>query len=238
MISLSVSIVEPSQSVSRTTLQQTMSFRLASLVSPQICGIRPALMRKPFPSISQQLMQMRFKLQPQRGLVLQHHLAAKRVSLPQNLWKAAGLVGAGIGISSFGRSSIRCDVPEEPVVPPAPREIPPPPPSSVSLYELSFGTVAGICAGVFIKKGAKAVAWFLGGIFVLLQYLGSTSLVRVDWARMASKFENLFYTKDAVGSTRPPTVVSLWRWLVDFLTADFQPRASFLAGLALGIRIG
>jgi hypothetical protein len=45
----------------------------------------------------------------------------------------------------------------------------PPPASSVSLYELGFGTVAGVCAGVFVKKGAKAVAWFLGGIFVLLQ---------------------------------------------------------------------
>lgn len=47
--------------------------------------------------------------------------------------------------------------------------LPPHPESSVSLYELSFGTVAGICAGVFIKKGAKAVAFFLGGVFVLLQ---------------------------------------------------------------------
>jgi hypothetical protein len=48
-------------------------------------------------------------------------------------------------------------------------EIPPPPASSVNVYELTFGTVAGICAGVFIKKGAKAVAFFLGGVFVLLQ---------------------------------------------------------------------
>ena len=39
----------------------------------------------------------------------------------------------------------------------------------MNLYELSFGTVAGICAGVFIKKGAKAVAFFVGGVFVLLQ---------------------------------------------------------------------
>lgn len=48
-------------------------------------------------------------------------------------------------------------------------ELPPPPTSSVSVYELSFGTVAGFCAGVFIKKGAKAAAFLLGGIFVLLQ---------------------------------------------------------------------
>ena len=47
------------------------------------------------------------------------------------------------------------------------------PTSSVSLYELGFGTVAGICAGVFVKKGVKAAAWLLGGIFVLLQVSGS-----------------------------------------------------------------
>jgi FUN14 domain-containing protein 1 len=43
------------------------------------------------------------------------------------------------------------------------------PVSSVSFYELGFGTVAGVCAGVFIKKGAKALAFLLGGVFVLLQ---------------------------------------------------------------------
>ncbi len=47
--------------------------------------------------------------------------------------------------------------------------LPPPPQSSISLYELSFGTVCGVCAGVFVKKGARIVAFALGGIFVLLQ---------------------------------------------------------------------
>jgi FUN14 domain-containing protein 1 len=37
---------------------------------------------------------------------------------------------------------------------------------------------------------------------------------------------------------RPPNVYSLYRWLADFLTANFQQRASFVAGLALGLRIG
>ena len=132
-----------------------------------------------------------------------------------------------------------------------------PPESTVNLYELSFGTVCGLCAGVFIKKGAKAVAFLLGGVFVVLQvcsfspvnssfteraleqYLGSVSVVRVDWARMSSRFENLFYTKDPItGKKTAPNVYSLWKWVVDFLTADFQQRASFLAGLALGLRIG
>lgn len=43
------------------------------------------------------------------------------------------------------------------------------PKSIVSAYELSFGAVCGICAGIFIKKGAKAIAFLLGGAFVFLQ---------------------------------------------------------------------
>lgn len=43
------------------------------------------------------------------------------------------------------------------------------PPSSIDVYGLSFGTVCGICAGVFVKKGAKALAFAFGGVFVLLQ---------------------------------------------------------------------
>ena len=194
-----------------------------------------------------------------------------------SLVKAATVFGVGLGFSTLNRPPIHCDgkfgigcyihpklyqsSPEpktkglNPISTPADR--PPPPESSVSLYQLGFGTVAGLCAGVFVKKGAKAVAWFLGGIFVLLQvcnsatfrylfynllsnlkYLGSTSIVRVDWERASNKFENLFYTKDSSGAIKPPNVLSLWNWLIDFLTADFQPRASFIAGFALGLRIG
>ncbi|KAI0797700.1 FUN14 family-domain-containing protein [Abortiporus biennis] len=119
-----------------------------------------------------------------------------------------------------------------------PEPLPPTPASSVSLYELSFGTVCGICAGVFVKKGAKTLAFVFGGVFVLLQYLGSLTLVKVDWPRVGKKFENLFYTTDVQGVRRAPNVGSLFRWFVDFLTADFQQRASFVAGFALGLRIG
>ncbi|KAJ3976818.1 FUN14 family-domain-containing protein [Lentinula raphanica] len=169
---------------------------------------------------------------------------AATIRIPSSVFKAVGLSGLGLGLSLYFRPFIRC---EPTTASPSPASstqsgsLPPPPPppeSSVSLYELGFGTVAGICAGVFIKKGAKAVAFFLGGVFVLLQYLGSFSLLRVDWARMGQRFESLFYTTDAAGTKRAPTIWQAWNWLVDFLTADFQPRASFLAGLALGLRIG
>ena len=50
-----------------------------------------------------------------------------------------------------------------------PMTVPPPPESIVNMYELTFGTVCGVCAGVFVKKGAKTLAFIFGGIFVLLQ---------------------------------------------------------------------
>ncbi|KAK0503152.1 FUN14 family-domain-containing protein [Armillaria luteobubalina] len=159
-------------------------------------------------------------------------------SFAPRFFKTAGVAGVGLGTFLATRSSIHCDAPAgmEPAA--QPEVLPPPPQSSVSIYELSFGTVAGICSGVFIKKGAKAMAFFLGGIFVLLQYLVSFSVIRVDWVKMGGRFENLFYTTDATGRKKSPTLYSLFKWIVDFLTADFQPRASFVAGLALGLRLG
>ncbi|OXG66063.1 hypothetical protein C354_01415 [Cryptococcus neoformans MW-RSA1955] len=112
------------------------------------------------------------------------------------------------------------------------------PQSIVSAYELSFGAVCGLCAGVFIKKGAKALAFLLGGAFVFLQYLSTKSYIQVDWARIGARYDSAFGTKTPTGGYRGPTVGRLWARLVDFLTADFQQRASFLAGLALGIRLG
>ncbi|KAI0780789.1 FUN14 family-domain-containing protein [Trametes elegans] len=171
-------------------------------------------------------------------------------SMPRFVLKI-GLAGLGIGLTCLAAPVIYCDPTAKAtgpaVVPPLsqgkaapvqPTPPPPPPRSSVNFYELTFGTVCGVCAGVFVKKGAKAVAFAMGGVFVLLQYLGSLSLVRVDWSRAATRFENLFYTKDATGATRPPNVGSLFRWVIDFLTADFQQRASFIAGFTLGLRIG
>ncbi|KAI0082737.1 hypothetical protein K474DRAFT_1654889 [Panus rudis PR-1116 ss-1] len=162
------------------------------------------------------------------------------------LYKGMGIAGVGLGLSLFSSRMIHC----EPGVPltataqptpharPADDPLPPPPSSSVNLIELSFGTVCGICAGVFVKKGAKALAFIFGGIFVLLQYFGSVNVLRVDWSKLSTRFENLFYTKDAQGIRRPPNVASLFRWIVDFLTTGFQQRASFIAGFALGLRIG
>ncbi|KAK8869564.1 hypothetical protein IAR55_000131 [Kwoniella newhampshirensis] len=112
------------------------------------------------------------------------------------------------------------------------------PKSILSVYELSFGAVCGICSGVFLKKGARAIAFLLGGVFVLLQYMSSKSYISVDWARMSNKYESAFGGKTATGKYNGPTIGGIWNRIVDFLTANFQQRASFMAGLALGIRLG
>ncbi|KAF7322894.1 SAM-MT-RSMB-NOP domain-containing protein [Mycena chlorophos] len=183
-----------------------------------------------------------------RSLVQAFYTLRLQAARPRSL-RAIGTVGLGLGLA-LARSPVYCEGsrPTSPVPPAAPKTTPesdaakiPPPPvpeSSVNMLELSFGTVAGICAGVFIKKGAKMVAFVLGGIFVFLQYTGSVGLVKVDWNAVGVRFKRAFYTIDAKGEPVAPTVYSVWFRLVHFLTADFQPRASFLAGLVLGLRIG
>lgn len=113
-----------------------------------------------------------------------------------------------------------------------------PPQSILNVYELGFGTVAGICAGVFLKKGLRAIAFLLGGAFIFLQYLSSKSYVTVDWARLSKSYDSTFGTRTTTGGSRAPTVQGVWNRLVDFVTANFQQRASFLAGFVLGVRLG
>lgn len=49
----------------------------------------------------------------------------------------------------------------------------PSPKSIVDAKQLGFGTAAGICSGMFVKKGLKLIAFALGGIYILLQYMSS-----------------------------------------------------------------
>ncbi|KAG1768348.1 hypothetical protein EDD22DRAFT_246649 [Suillus occidentalis] len=176
-------------------------------------------------SVTQRLLPSRAHV-PQTWVLNRLGVARKgQFSLPK-LLTAAGFAGITLGMTTYTAPIIHCDS-TTPNTAPTPPPQAPPPESIVNLYELTFGTVAGICAGVFIKKGAKMVAFFLGGVFVLLQYLGSLSLVRVDWGRMGSRFENLLYTTDALGNKRAPTVSSLWRWMIDFLTAGLSAKGVF-----------
>jgi len=215
-----------------------MAFQSVSVFTRQFAAIRPVFARQSVAQRSFRIPTIAFQ-----GFGVQRTLsAASTGSIPRKsalpfILTTAGVVGLGMGLSALTRPQIHCDSLNQTTH--SGYDLSPPPAPTVNLYELSFGTVCGLCAGVFIKKGTKAIAFLLGGIFVVLQYLGSTSVVRIDWAKMGSRFENLFYANDSLTrNKRAPNVYSLWNSLVDFLTANFQQRASFLVGLALGLRIG
>lgn len=118
----------------------------------------------------------------------------------------------------------------------------PAPESIVNVYQLSFGVVCGVCAGVFIKKGLKFIAFLLGGGFVLLQYLNSQKLVSVNWGGISKRYDGLVGSVagpgDKVKGWQGSTAGRIYTRFEDFLTANFQERASLLAGLALGLRLG
>ncbi|KAG9046765.1 hypothetical protein FS837_003695 [Tulasnella sp. UAMH 9824] len=226
-------------------------------------GLRP----QRYANIYQQPFQLRFATRKPAGLTRQLHASRPQLRAsaePAALTKAhtrptfsgRGLLGLGAGtVAAVGlhltlqprvycepTSKSATDMPPEPAKQvPVTNEAPPPPfGSSVNVYELSFGSVCGLCAGVFVKKGAKAVAFFLGGIFVLLQYLSSVKVVTINWGLLNSHFEKRFYEQSTTpgGKAKPPTVKKVFNWLVNFLMADFQPRATFLAGFLLGLRVG
>jgi hypothetical protein len=145
------------------------------------------LQRAPFPS-------------PLRTWHLSHHVTPRRVTAAVG----TGLAGAGLGLSFYANfRNLNCDrkspysgneswlrtgkagastasqpQPTAALGTPDLAPLPPPPESAVNMYELTFGTVCGICTGIFVKKGAKALALVFGGIFVLLQVSAALHISR------------------------------------------------------------
>ena len=84
--------------------------------------------------------------------------------------------------------------------------------------------------------------------------MSSKSFVNVDWKKLASSYDTTFGTKNSEGVISHPTAKGAGNWIIDFVTANFQresqlryargatadmiERASFLAGLVLGVRLG
>ncbi|GAA5938741.1 FUN14 domain-containing protein [Sporobolomyces koalae] len=126
--------------------------------------------------------------------------------------------------------------------------IPPPPPATpeykeaesiLNLRDLGFGTVSGICVGVFVKKGLRAAAFFLGGIFVFMQYMSSRSLININWSGLTNSYDKFITSKAGPSSAQGGNRLGgLWTWFIDFVGADVQSRATFVAGVLLGFRIG
>jgi hypothetical protein len=97
--------------------------------------------------------------------------------------------GVGLGLTFLTYHSYRRPILCDAAVPrPTSAGSGAPPESMLNAYQLTFGTVCGICTGVFLKKGLRAIAFLLGGVFILMQvscsmaYSKCNRLLRV-WSR-------------------------------------------------------
>lgn len=99
------------------------------------------------------------------------------ISIPRTIPRANanrfGLYSLGLGLTFLSYQSLRkpvlCEVGPTGTPRPVVHDTGAPPSSMLDVYQLGFGTVCGICTGVFLKKGLRAIAFLLGGVFVLLQ---------------------------------------------------------------------
>lgn len=100
---------------------------------------------------------------------------ARSAPRQQGGWKNAYMYTIGLGVAAYTLAPRKVRLDSAYANPPVVErktvvvDEEPPVESSVNLTQLTFGTVCGICAGVFVKKGFKALAFLLGGLFVLLQ---------------------------------------------------------------------
>lgn len=85
----------------------------------------------------------------------------------------------------------------------------------------------------------QAAAFLLGGVFVLMQYMSSRSLININWNALTSSYDSLITSRAgppaSQGGNRAKNLVG---WFFDFVSADVQSRATFVAGVLLGLRIG
>lgn len=94
---------------------------------------------------------------------------------------------------------------------------------------LGFGGVAGAIVGYTAKKAAKVVAIALGCLFILLQVLVYKGFITVDWTLVQG-------TAEAVWTDPNGHTLADHAW--EILTANLPFGGGFVAGFALGFKIG
>ncbi|MFQ5665174.1 MAG: FUN14 domain-containing protein [Candidatus Binatia bacterium] len=94
---------------------------------------------------------------------------------------------------------------------------------------LGFGGAAGLVVGYTAKKVTKLAALALGLTFILVQVLAYQGLITINWGAVETT---------AAGVWNDPQGVTLadraWR----ILTANLPFGGGFLAGFALGVKMG
>lgn len=201
--------------------------------------------------------------------------AVSRQAPRQSSKNNALLFSAGLGLAGFMLypKSVHCDdtpqqLPQGAVptysAPPGksrPDGVPEEAKSILNVGELSFGAACGICAGVFVKKGFKLVAFALGGVFVLLQVSASLGHLTLSTCRpsLSSRWTGIRSRAATTGSlalsmpmatlstplcpgcttallTSSPQTSSVGSGQQTY--TNHAERATFLAGFLLGLRVG
>lgn len=128
--------------------------------------------------------------------------------------------------------------------------------------ECRFGSVAGICCGIFVVKGLKAVAFLLGGLFVTLQvrgyygiatnrnglahsrprcgcfrtlqWMSSKSMARVNWGSVESGYNSAVDRLSGSNVQKGKgNLKKVFDRSIQFLLADFPQRGMQLSPLLL-----
>ena len=94
---------------------------------------------------------------------------------------------------------------------------------------LGFGGAAGLAVGYTAKKMTKLVALALGVAFILVQALSYSGLITVNWGAVQDTAQGVW--SDGQGGTMADRA-----WAI--LTANLPFGGAFVAGFALGFRLG
>ena len=94
------------------------------------------------------------------------------------------------------------------------------------VYQLGIGGILGFFVGYAVKKITKVVAVLIGLGALILIYLGYTDVISINYDKLAQMIQNLMGTASQASTILTPII------------ANLPFAGSFIAGLAVGIKLG
>ena len=97
------------------------------------------------------------------------------------------------------------------------------------LGQISFGALAGFATGYALKKIGRTAIVIFGLLFIAIQLLAYTGVVRVDWLRI-QQFADPLLSKNSLQG--------FFNGLIGILTNNVPFAGAFIPGFLLGLRYG
>ena len=94
------------------------------------------------------------------------------------------------------------------------------------LTQLGVGGVAGLCSGYALKKLGKVAAFIIGLAFIGLQLLAYKGIININYDALQQ------WGSELIGQ------VGVLEGVLTLIIANLPFAASFLVGLAIGLKIG